>query len=173
MKERGIIPKLSPSETKRFWAKVDRSGDCWFWRASLNNGYGQFRAGGTMHLAHRISWALHTGSSPSIDVLHQCDQPKCVRPMHLFLGTQADNMRDMAAKGRSARGDRHPSRLYPEDRPIGERNGQSKLSAISVTEARALYAAGEESQRALARRFGVSQVTMRFALLRRTWRSVT
>jgi hypothetical protein len=165
------IPSLTSVELDRFWAKVAKSEGCWTWTASLNNGYGQFKVSGRMVLAHRISWLLHTGASPDLDVLHRCDNPLCVRPDHLFLGDQAANMRDMATKGRSAHGERHPSRLYPEQICRGERNGQAKLTAAKVREARARHAAGE-GQRELARAFGVSQATMRFALLGRTWRSV-
>lgn len=72
----------------KFWQKVDKSGDCWVWTGPKRNGYGQYRQQRT----HRISWVV---------VMHKCDNPACVRPDHLALGTQADNLRDMHEKGRS------------------------------------------------------------------------
>jgi len=84
-----------------YWAKVDKSSDCWLWTASLVCGYGSFRFNGRTHRAHRLSWILQHGAIPSgKHVLHKCDTPACVNPSHLFLGGQLENMRDMVAKGR-------------------------------------------------------------------------
>ncbi len=87
----------------RFWIKVVRSGDdeCWGWSGTTNKGYGRINVGGNMVLAHRVAWELTSGLiPPGMCVLHSCDNPPCVNPNHLFLGTHADNMRDMRAKGR-------------------------------------------------------------------------
>ena len=98
---------------ERFWAKVDRSGPgpehrpelgpCWQWTASRTRaGYGKFSIRrGCFEESHRVSWRLHSGPIPDgLWVLHHCDNPPCVRPSHLFLGTNADNVADMLAKGR-------------------------------------------------------------------------
>lgn len=87
----------------RFWAKVDGDGDCWLWTGYLmRKNYGQYRSpAGKTILAHRMAWELTYGSVPDdLCVLHACDEPRCVRPDHLFLGTLKDNSRDMANKGR-------------------------------------------------------------------------
>lgn len=101
----------------RFRAKVDPSVDgCWEWQGWRNrNGYGVMatgpKGGQRKELAHRISWRVNVGPIPDgLRVLHRCDNPPCVRPSHLFLGTQLDNMRDASAKGRV----RHHGKLPPE-----------------------------------------------------------
>lgn len=90
---------------ERFWRHVERSAGCWLWTAGCqSNGYGTFQvAVGDRRLAHRYSWSVHHGEIPAgLNVLHRCDTPACVRPDHLFLGTQKDNVADMRAKGRGA-----------------------------------------------------------------------
>jgi hypothetical protein len=88
----------------RFWNKVDKTDDCWLWTGYKNNkGYGMFRVGDTMMLTHR--WSAQT-SGLNIDnmlVCHSCDNPSCVRPDHLFVGTNQDNVDDREAKGRGAK----------------------------------------------------------------------
>lgn len=93
-----------------FWDKVDREGpvhptlntNCWVWIASRNKkGYGHLRARGTIAYAHRLAWELKRGPIPEgLWVLHRCDNPWCVRPDHLFLGTHKDNVADCTAKKR-------------------------------------------------------------------------
>lgn len=100
------IITYSDHDVKRFWAKVDKSGDCWLWTAFTLKGYGKFslsRVDGVQKnlRAHRMSWELHFGEIPEgLSVLHSCDTPGCVRPDHLFLGTHQDNMDDKVLKNR-------------------------------------------------------------------------
>lgn len=92
---------------ERFWSKVKKTETCWVWTAGTfkyRNGYGQFRVrrGDPPAYAHRFAWELVNGPIPQgLHVLHRCDNPPCVNPAHLFLGTQIDNYRDMVSKGRS------------------------------------------------------------------------
>ena len=94
----------NPDMVERFLSKVDTSGDCWLWRASKTRGYGQFSVdghGSAPRKAHRVSYEMFVGEVPAhLVVCHRCDNPSCVRPTHLFLGTQSDNLRDASAKGR-------------------------------------------------------------------------
>ncbi len=99
------------SLAERFWAKVDKSGDCWLWTgAKTGRGYGAINvlASGKFGHAHRVSWEMANGIAPpaGMSVCHHCDVPACVRPSHLFLGTAKDNAQDMVAKGRQGRNTR-------------------------------------------------------------------
>jgi hypothetical protein len=124
---------------ERFEAKVDRSGACHLWTGSQPQGYGliQVKIDGkwSAQVASRVAWFLHTGVWPVLHVLHRCDNPPCVNPAHLFVGTHADNVADMNAKGRHGR-IRLPERVVAAIRSSGG------------------------AQRAVAERFSVSQSTV-------------
>lgn len=164
----------------RFWSKVDMSGSCWVWIASCaKNGYGAFKMPGKVAYAHRISYELAYGTIPDgLLVCHTCDNKRCVRPEHLFLGTNADNMRDMAQKGRHyshtkpdrlPTGDRNGARTKPERHARGERGGKAKLTNTDVQAIRSEYDSGGISHAALARRFGVCETSIRNIINRKTW----
>lgn len=107
---------------------ADAESGCWLWTANRQkNGYGLFSMNGTPRGAHRIAYELYVGPIPDgLYVCHACDVKRCVRPDHLWLGTQADNLADMVRKGRSATGDKHGTRTRPERVASGDKNGSRK-----------------------------------------------
>lgn len=143
--------------SERFWSKVDRCGpgECWPWkgcRSHYNHGQIWFR--GKMLTAYRVCWELVHGPIPNgLQVCHHCDNPICVNPVHLFLGTQADNIRDATLKGHRARGEASP---------------QAKLTSTDVRAIRDRLAVGI-NRNTIARTYRVSPRTIDFIQTRRTW----
>jgi hypothetical protein len=159
---------------ERFWPKVNVRGDdeCWPWLAATWLGYGHLMVNRKPKKAHRISWELAHGPIPDgLFVCHRCDNPPCVNPAHLFLGTHADNMADAAAKGRTMSGDDHWVRKHPELAWGGRRTtrGACRLVDAQVLEIRRRRANGEGVV-PLGQAFGVSHATISDICRRRTWR---
>ena len=136
---------------EKFWSRVEKTPDCWWWRGVITRyGYGSMGRQGRPLRAHRVSWELTNGPiPPSMLVCHHCDNRACVRPDHLFLGTNADNSQDMVRKGRQ---------------PLGPR----KLTADEVEEARRLLATGA-TKSDVARALGVARGTIVFIAQGKTW----
>jgi hypothetical protein len=131
---------------------------CWLWEGCLHraNGYGKVGIGHKAFYAHRLSWLEYRGSIPKkMYVLHSCDNPGCVNPDHLFIGTQADNLRDMHNKGRS-------------NHPRGEQHSRARLTEKDVRDIRA----SELSYTKLARLYGVLPGTIGNIRSRRIWKHI-
>lgn len=140
-------------------------GPCWEWTASCTrDGYGQFKRAKRM-AAHQLGfeWLGGMPISDGLQVLHHCDNRKCCRPDHLYLGTQSQNVQDAFRRGR-----------MPLDKIVhrGEANGIAKLTEKKVLSIRSLYAAGEHTQAQLAEMFGCGHVSVYNVIARKTWRHV-
>lgn len=161
------MPPFRPL-AERYWDKVNKDGPvvrpelgpCWSWNGQIaKNGYGRLNLGaamgGAIGHAHRVSWEIHNGPVPSdLWVLHRCDNRECSNPEHLFLGTNQDNIADMAAKGRRK----------------GERSCMAKLTESDVHAIRAKI--GTSTGGILAKEFGVSPRAIRDVATRRNWRHI-
>ncbi len=99
------MPTFTKSDLTRFWSKVDKSGECWEWTGSkLRQGYGNFKVTGEAYLAQ--TFVLYQEQKrPMYFMCHSCDNPSCVNPRHLWLGSNSDNMSDRVSKNRQVRGE--------------------------------------------------------------------
>lgn len=138
---------------KRFDDKIEYTDTCWLWRAGKDRwGYGQFRYKGKTRSAHRIAYKLYVGEIPEgMFVLHKCDNPICVNPKHLFLGTLKDNSQDMVKKGRNNTG-----------------KGSAKLTKEEVVQIRK----SPESGVILAKMFRVTPSNISLVRNRKSWVTV-
>ena len=142
-------PAKNPRD--RFWNFVNKTKSCWLWIGEIRNGYGKFKLDSRHFVsAHRFAYEDYFGKIPvNMSVLHQCDNPPCVRPDHLFLGTHKDNARDALLKGR-----------------------MSKVTSITldnVISIREQYASGMVTQQRLADQFNISRSTISAIVNHRTW----
>jgi|SRR3989304_4300052 len=155
---------MNSTFTKRFWAKVIISDGCWWWIGANNGAYGHLSCGGRKQgrlSAHRASWILHNGEIPlGLCVLHKCDNPLCVNPKHLFLGTQLDNAADRVKKGRD--GDK-------KGKVRGEKNGNCLLTEQQIKEIRRRYSVGGIRQIDLAQEYGLSRSGICMIVTKRSW----
>lgn len=147
---------------ERFWEKVSfgfGEDACWTWLGGTRNGYGRIYCHENRSLlsAHRLSWEFHNEKIPNgKKVLHYCDNPSCVNPNHLFLGTQADNVLDMCNKGRQVG-------------PKGSKAHTSLLEFEDVRDIRFLRSSGDYSYNQLASLFGVSKGCISGIINKRSW----
>jgi HNH endonuclease len=142
---------------ERFQKYVKKTDTCWIWTGAKNeNGYGILNVKGRGTIASRLAWELEYGGIPEGKyVLHHCDNPSCVNPDHLYLGSQTDNMRDMELRSRA-------------NRVVGENNGKSKVTAAIV---RAIRQSPEKSG-VLAKQYGIHTRTVWQIRSGRTWRHI-
>ncbi len=121
---------LTDKDLRRFWSYVQKGEGCWWWKNKpATSGYGDFGFGKKSHCgAHRISYFLAKGPFPKhLNICHTCDHPMCVRPDHLWVGTNQQNIADRDQKGRTAKGDIHHWHTNVEQF-FGERNPAAKLT---------------------------------------------
>lgn len=154
-----------PTLLERFWSRIDKPADpnaCWTWTGGKTGGYGTLteKVGGkkTCHYTHRLSFQIHCGEIPArMNVCHHCDNPSCVNPSHLFLGTHEENMHD---KGRKKRG----------RAPKGAAHGKAKLTDADVIEIRRRRANGETAV-ALGREFNVTNTAI-YYVVHKGWKHI-
>ena len=178
------MPRGVPNESfeSRFWKRVEKSDDCWIWTGARNEkGYGNVWPS---RKAHRVSWEMRYGEIPDgLFVLHECDNPPCVCPDHLFLGTNRDNIIDAIRKGRLDLSKLHAAAHHIKNRRRGKQNHNhgsthlrgvgnpsSKLTEELVKELRSLE--GTMSQRLLAERFCIGETQVSRILRRVLWRHI-
>jgi len=142
----------------RFLKKVNKTDDCWIWLGAkkTRSGYGNFFYRKKVIHAHRASYLIFIGSIPdNLYVCHHCDNPSCVNPKHLFIGTQDDNMKDMIKKNRSGN-------------TKGSKNGNSKLSEGDILEIRQ----SEEYSFVLAKKYSISPTQVCNIRKRKVWKHI-
>ena len=159
--------KFSPLKERLLQATTIDGNGCWICSigvgVGISNRYGQVMIGGGTRISmpnHRAAWVVYRGPIPKgMCVLHTCDTPSCINPSHLFLGSQADNVRDMIAKGRS------PDRK-------GEKGSAAYLTAEQVLEIRFLWDAGLHTQRQISERCGVNVSNVKSIIYRHSWKHI-
>jgi hypothetical protein len=141
------------------YVSPEPNSGCWLWTGAMNrDGYGHARRDSKTQLAHRVSYQMHRGPIPEgMCVCHTCDEPSCVNPDHLWLGTHLDNVRDMNAKGRH-----HDA--------SGEANGRAKLTIEKVREIRAKLANGQ-ARKNIVTEYGISRSSVSLIHLGKIWRA--
>lgn len=142
----------------RFWSQVDKSGNCWLWLGlKSKKRYGRFFHDGFRWQAHRFAYAITYGECPShLFVCHKCDNPSCVNPDHLFLGTHTDNEADKQSKGRV---------------PKGENAGRAKITTEDVIRIAALYKSGTPITD-IAAQYSIARQTVSDILKGKSWKHV-
>jgi hypothetical protein len=152
---------LTPKDVIRFESKFTKDEGCWNWTGAYAREYGTFWLAGRQQRTSRVAYTLYVEPIPiGLCVLHRCDNPKCVNPQHLWLGTQGDNAADSKAKGRSTH-------------QRGELSGMAKLTTSKVLQIRKLAGQPGHSQRSLGRRFGVHHATIWLIVTGKRWGHIT
>lgn len=150
------------TDVDRFWMKVNKTDTCWLWLGFLNHdGYGRVGPLKGVHTgmrAHKMAWQLaHGPVPPGLELMHTCDVRACVNPGHLRLGTHAENMADMTAKGRGPKGEDFPDSIMTEEKVLEMRKRREKTG---------------EPYHVLGQAFGISMTQARAICLRIQWRHV-
>ncbi len=157
----GVYPRKSLQERFNEKWKLDKRSGCHVWKASTRGkGYGQFKLNYKNTSAHRVAYELAYGPIPeSMHVCHKCDNPPCVNPKHLWLGTNEENIEDKSNKGR-----------YNAAR--GSDNGSAKVTEKMAIKIRWLYSTGKHTQTRLATRFNISRGAVGQLIRKETWKHI-
>jgi uncharacterized coiled-coil protein SlyX len=157
------------SPVERFWEVVVKTGECWLWTGDMyNDGYGRIRPGlGKKYVrAHRFSWELHHGAiQKGLYILHHCDNPICVRPDHLFVGSKSDNMKDCAAKGRCAAQKRTSclhGHAFTEENVYLDQRGRRACLTCKIAKSKLAWVKKKAAANALQQRIAELEQTVAF-----------
>lgn len=191
MSKAAPIPNITEDKINNFWSKVSKTediNDCWEWEgAKDNNGYGRIFLFGKLFSCHRVAHYISNSINlTDIQVLHKCDNPKCVNPNHLFLGTAKDNMIDREKKNRGNHpsGDIHWTKTNPEFLAKGKKSGRhtckesyplsfnAKLNEEKVLEIRRLYRTGIYNCEKISEQFKVTSALISLIVRGKIWTHV-
>ncbi len=172
------LPLLTPKDIARFWnlVRIGAENECWIWKSQTVHLYPLFNVavdgeGRKSFQASRVAYLISNARDPHpLIVLHSCDNPLCVNPKHLSIGTTGDNVQDCVSKGRASAGERH-SVIMRRCAALGERSSSSKLKTPEVLSIREEYARGITVTE-LGRRFKVTANSISAIVQMRTWRHV-
>lgn len=163
---------MKEKDIRRFHSKYRVSEGCWNWKGgTTNQGYGRLKIGRKYVLAHRLMAELSGRIPGNLLVCHHCDNPKCVKPDHLFVGTHHDNRIDSSIKGRTALGKRNGWYTHPEKRVVGEKHPAAKLIKSDVLKIKSLREGGLSTYK-IAKIFHVAQSTIFRIIHKKSWRHV-
>jgi hypothetical protein len=159
-----IIPILGKKFAERFWSHVNRDQNCWIWNGNKDRqGYGIVRARPRLYRAPRVAWVIANGLEipEGMMVCHRCDNPSCVNPSHLFLGSNDENIHDKVGKNRQSHARNTGSK--------GEKHPRARLSEKDVMEIRAKYQPFLVTAKMLAKEFDISEREIRSIIYRENW----